>query len=283
MSSVTESLSRGLADRAVAVLDEQGRRYYSQLRSMSRRICNKKGLGQYVRDVALLGERSRLIQVVGKTPNERQACICQFVPSRSASEREIRFDLCQYVFSIRGAIPGQDWRTAVVVNEHAVERLFLRLDTLDLGAVFDELHDAMLLAIPTAMVARSLGLRQVALPSSSGTFLCDVGDSDGLIARTWLSESSLNGRWHPVVRGVRDAIGAAGGERLLAEFLALGIAGPLADQVHTVPTLLHDVFGRFEWLHEPYSRRPDPAGEVWEQARRAAEADLDRAAQASVD
>ena len=193
---VNQSLSRGLAYRAVSVLAAQGDRYRSAFGPIfNRRFRSKKTIKQVVGQLTSLGERCHLIQVIGTTPNGRLVSVCPFVPVRLPREEHrrrgiIAFDFYQVIVSVRGARPGDDWGMRLGACEHAIERLFLRLNTLDLGAVSEELHDAMLLASPVSIAGRTLGLRQLALPTSSGTFLCDLTPGSGEItAKTWISVS----------------------------------------------------------------------------------------------
>lgn len=275
---VNPSLSRGLADRAVAVLAAQGNRYRAEsLPILRRRIRSKKSLSREAADLVQVGEHCRLIQVIGKSPNGRQVTIGQFVPDRvqrfgDHSVAAIRFDLWQYVLSTRGMSPGPDWGRALVANEHAVERLFLRLNTLDLGLVSTELHDAMLLALPLAAVGRLLGLQQLALPTSSGAFLCDLPSGrDYMIAKTWVGNGGLGARWEPVVSRLRSAVVGAGGETSLAECVAIGTTAALSDSESPLSANLTNALATFTWLRTPYTERDDPVGEMWKQARLAAE------------
>ena len=274
---VNQSLSRGLACRAVAVLASQGDKYRAGLAPIfRRRFRTKKAVNQSVSRLEKLGERCRLIQVIGRTPNGRQVSVCQFVPIRLASEHRsedgsIGFELNQVIVSVRGVTPGADSGVQLAACDHAIERLFQRLRTLDLGAVSDELHDAMLLAVPAAIAGRTLGLRQLALPTSSGAFLCDLrADSGQVVAKTWLSECVLGARWSPVVARVRDAIRDAGGADALAGFLAMGMDGPLTGQPHPLLDGMRHALAPFGWLKDEYVARPDPVGEHWAGAREAA-------------
>lgn len=278
---VNPTLSRGLACRAVSVLAAQGDRYRAGFASVFyRRYRTKKSVNKAVSMLGSLGERCRLIQVIGRTPNRRQVSVCQFVPTRLADERRwedgsVGFELGQLIVSVRGVALGADSGVQLAACDHAIERLFLRLNTLDLGAVYDELHDALLLAVPAAIAGHNLGLRQLALPTSSGAFLCDLrADDRQLIAKTWLSDCVLGARWSPVVTRVRDAVRAAGGVDALAGFLAMGMNGPLPEQSHPLPEGMRHALAPFGWLKDEYAPRPDPVGERWANAREAANADI---------
>src|SRR6185436_16234103 len=78
---ITPSLCRGLAQEGLAALEAQRARFASGLRTITpRRLKTKKQLRHAVGAFARLGEAAHLIQVIGQTPNERDALISQFVP-----------------------------------------------------------------------------------------------------------------------------------------------------------------------------------------------------------
>ena len=177
---VISSLCSALAQRGLSSLEAQGARFEEGLASIDRpRVKTKKELRWRLKQLARLGEMACVAQVIGRTQNERDASISQFVPyrvsaKRSTRRKQLRFYLLQTMFSVRrGIAPGSDSGDVLEVEEHAVERLFLRLQTLALHSVADELRDAMLLTLPLTEVAERLSLRQIALPTSRGAFLCD--------------------------------------------------------------------------------------------------------------
>ena len=266
---VNESLSRGLATRAFEMLAKQGDKYRANVRSVLRpRVRSKKAIGRVTQELKLLGERAKLIQVIGSKPNQRQVTVCQFVPQvitdDDGKRRALQFMLHQFVITQRGMHVGDDFGVALTATDHAVERLFLRLNTMELGAVFDDLHDAMLLAMPLWAIGMSLRLRQVALPTSSGTFLCSLDpDRSYLLAKTWIDHRSLGGRWAPVVNGIRRAVAKAGGTDSLATTLSLGIAQSFDDSDNRVLAELGEALSSHPWLREAYAPRADPVGDAW--------------------
>lgn len=107
-----------------------------------------------------------------------------FAP-RIADERLSVQTLCIEVPS-RHLPQVYDATAPVELGPHAVERLFLRLNTVDAGAVQEEIMQAMLYAYGMREAARRLGLRQLSLPTAHGSFLCEVEEGEPLFARTWL-------------------------------------------------------------------------------------------------
>ncbi|MEO5699016.1 MAG: hypothetical protein ABIS17_15140 [Casimicrobiaceae bacterium] len=266
---VNESLSRGLADRFLDVLAQQGDRYRIGLRAMPwHPPSNKKAIGRIRQTFIQLGERTHLIQVIGSTANARQVTVCQFVPhvvgGSAGRTAPLRFVLNQFVISRHGLGTGPDCGVALAATEHAVERLFQRLNTLDLGAVVGELQDAMLLALPLWTVGLSLRLRQVALPTSSGAFLCDLDpDRPYLRAKTWIANPQIGLRWRQVINAVESAVEAAGGPTALAEVLGTGISQALDDDGARVFAQLAEALASHPWLRNPYVPRVDIVGEAW--------------------
>lgn len=265
---VTDTLSRGLAARVLAVLCKQGNLYRAHLPEVLRpRVRSKKAVGRAKQQFLELGERTKLIQVIGSTPNQRQVTVCQFVPEiavHDGQRRALQLMLHQFILTPRGIQPGADYGVAFMATEHAVERLFLRLNTLDLGAVVTELHDAMLLALPLWVVGLPLRLRQVALPTSSGAFVCDVDpDRSYLCAKTWISHGSLGARWSPVVDAVTAAVGTAGGASRLHTTLCMGVAQSLEDPDNNLFAELAEALSTYPWLRETYTPRADPVGQAW--------------------
>lgn len=276
--TVTSSMCRGLKDRGLAALEAQGDRFRSGINAVVwRRVRTKKGLRCSVSKLARLGEMARLVQVIGRTQNERDAVISQFVPSnvscnRSSSRKRLRFYLMQTVFSVRRGIgPGSDSGDVLEVDEHAVERLFLRLQTLALHMVADELRDAMLLTLPLTEVAERLGLRQIVLPTSNGAFLCHYGsDSRLILAKTWLPADGMGSRWGSVRSLICEANDNFGGDNELARLLGAGIKRSIADGECGVINGLMSALSKVRWLNDQYVPRPDVTGDLWEAAKRQA-------------
>jgi hypothetical protein len=275
---VTSSLCRGLADNALAALEAQGARFTSGLpAAVRRRMRTKKDLRQGVSELTRLGEAAHLVQVIGRTPNERDALISQFAPytvsmNRGSSRMQLRFYLLQTIFSVRrGMGRGSDSGDVLEVDEHAVERLFLRLQTLSLESVADELRDAMLFALPLTEVAERLGLRQIALPTSNGAFLCHYTlGSRLMLAKTWLPAEGMGFRWGRVHSLIRQANETFGGEDELARLLGAGMKRSIAEGESGVIDVLMSALSRVHWLKEQYLSRPDVVGENWEAAKRQA-------------
>ena len=172
----------------------------------------------------------------------------------------------------RLSLLDHDAPPVLAVNEHALERLFQRLNVFDPAAVKDELHDAICMALYLVNAARRARLSQVVLPTRSGAFLCSV-EPAGLVAKTWIAESAGPCRHADPMRLARDYFTELGGEEGLgAEIGALPIHAPLS--IIEAPAGLVRALSGITWLKEAYVRRPDPVGEVWMRARVQQEAEL---------
>lgn len=276
---VTASLCRGLTDRGIAALEAQGIAFQSGLRPIvvPRRLKTKKVLRSRIGELARLGESAHLVQVIGRTPNERDASTSQFVPYtvaaiRGSSRKQLRFYLLQTMFSVRlGIWRGSDSGDVLEVDEHAVERLFLRLNTLTLASVADELRDAMLFTLPLTEVAERLSLRQIALPTSKGAFLCHYDpESRILLAKTWLPADAMGPRWDYVRRAIRETNEKCGGEEELARLFGTGMKRAIADGDCRAVERLVSSLSKILWLKEEYLPQPDVVGDIWDAAKRQA-------------
>ncbi|MEO8631200.1 MAG: hypothetical protein ABI612_24340 [Betaproteobacteria bacterium] len=274
---VSGGLSRGLANQAFAIFVRQESRFWGQLARAVGPLCrNKKAVGIAIDRLARLGESTSIIQVIARTPNARQATTSQFIPhgGQSASNNnlpELAFNLLQITIGIKTVDLPQKIPTALTVSGHAVERLYQRLNTLDLAVVTTELHDAMLLTRPLSAVVRALGLRQIAVPTSTGTFRCSCDARSGvLVAKTWVQDST-GGRWEHVVNSIRNAVAKLGGESAFAAFLS-DTSGSENDGVgRQFSDVLTKAVSGASWLTETYSTPPDPKGDLWRRAREASD------------
>ena len=271
---IDKSLSRGLADRVLDQMAGLGMVYVAgcnrALRSFPRKRHSVKAVAE---EMVAAGERCCLTQIVGSHPKWRWTSTCAFVPEihtlpNCANNRTIAFRAVRTFSHVdRVTLIGNDSSIPLAIQEHAVERLFMRLNVQDAAAVREEMHDAMCLAIPVLGACRDLGLCQVVLPSRSGAFLCSL-DPDGrsLVARTWIPKSDEPCRHSAVIQVIEKFHAESGGERgIAAEICSLPIDAPL-DALVPAASLVRSL-DRIAWLKEPYSPRPDPVGKAWRDAR----------------
>jgi len=268
---IDKSLSRGLADRVLEEMSVLGRTYTRRVAHVFRMVPGKRHAVEHMaRAVAAAGEACCLTQVIGNHPRWRWASSCAFIPHvrdrNDAAERTVFFVPLRTYFHVdRPALLDAEAPPVLAVNEHALERLFQRLNVLDPAAVKEELHDAICIALYLMNAARRAQLSQVVLPTRSGAFLCSVEPS-GLVAKTWIADCRGLSRHAEPMRLARDYFAEAGGEEGLgAEIGALPIQAPLS--VIEAPAGFVRALSGIAWLRERYERRPDPVGEVWKRAR----------------
>lgn len=275
--SVDKSLSRGLADR---VIDEVKRNCEDHLVGcksiLARMPRRRRDVMAQTQALVSVGERCSLTQVVGSHPKWRWSSISVFLPmvvslqDFDATNRTIAFRVFRmYLHVDREPCCEPMLFVVLLVQEHAVERMFQRMNLTEASEIRSELHDAMCMSLPVLRVCRIHGLRQIALPTRSGVFLCSVtNDDEYLIARTWVANSNDSTRYHPVVESVYQLYEDMGGERGVAEQLAAMPAGANVLEM-PIPDASARRLADHRWLTEEYKPRADPVGETWKRAREA--------------
>lgn len=269
---VDKSLSRGLADRVLDQMTGLAKAYIADWATVYGRIPRTRhAVRETTQRLVEAGEKAALTQLVGAHHKWRWASICSFLPEvvqcpEYAHNRTLAFiPLRSYVHVDRVAVSHCERAPAVAIQEHAVERLFLRLNVLDAAAVREEMHDATCLSASVLAACKEAGLRQVALPTQSGAFLCSL-EKDVLIAKTWIPKSGERGRHTAVIEIVERFYQRRGGAEGVAAMIAsLPIHASIRD-VEPDEELAQSL-GRINWLREEYQLRPDPRGDVWRNAQ----------------
>jgi hypothetical protein len=201
----------------------------------------------------------------------------QFAP-RMAGERLI-IDLVQTRIHGRQR-PLPTGVALLEVMPHAVERLFQRLNTVDHAAMQEELLGGLMLVMPLKVSSDALGLRQAAIPTKHGAFICQCDGHDKWIAHTWIQDgdarlgNDMSRRWAQVVGAIRAvALQFAKATKqgdVSCRFAAVG--GNMGDMgIDRVATVMTAALRPFHWLKEPYVPRADHRDEAWG----AAQAQLD--------
>jgi hypothetical protein len=268
---VDKSLSRGLADRVLDEMTDLAKAYGARVGTVLAGIPRKRhAVQEKIGDLTIAGEKAYLAQVVSSHPKWRWASTCAFIPyvreQDAASERIVAFlPLRTYIHVDRPGTFDPNVTAVLAVSEHAIERLFQRLNARESVAVREELHDAIFMAIHLLNAARQARLLQVVLPTQSGAFLCSV-DANGLVAKTWIASPEAPCRHTEPARLAKEYFRVAGGEHGLGAAIgALPMEAPLSliDPPEGLPAALSQI----AWLREPYSRRADPVGDAWRNAR----------------
>jgi hypothetical protein len=275
---VDKPLSRGLADRALAQIQELAHRYSDGIRRSLQTAEAYPKRREMVRRIATslidCGERASMMQILGRHPKWRWASLAAFLPDVKApgngrSDRSLNFGLFRFLvqvdrpFSFQGEFP-----VALAIQEHAIQRLFQRLNVITPATVRDEMHDALCLSLPLQAVACRLGLKQIVLPTRLGAFLCSFEPGVPLTARTWIERPERASRHGSVITAIENCYEPCAAEIEVAqELAALPIETDLVDfpASHSLLERLHGM----SWLKEEYVPRADPVGDIWRQARAA--------------
>jgi hypothetical protein len=189
------------------------------------------------------------------------------VPDFGASNRTLFFSLIRIrIHAGRQTDRGRGVEPLLGINEHAIERLFQRMNVISPVTVEDELHEAMLISILAIAVCIKFGLQQIVLPTKSGMFLCAVTSNKSLlVAKTWIANAAERSRNTDAAQSLSSLYDAIGGKAAVAEFLAtLPVTGD--HRYIPLPDDACEAFQRNVWLKEEYSPRADPVGDAWRRA-----------------
>jgi hypothetical protein len=272
--TVDKSLSRGLAD---GILDEFKARHAGYVEALGRTLVRvprrRADVRSMVEKLRSAGEEACLTQIIGRHPKSRWTAVIAFVPTvhkveAGEANRLVLYEVVRLMIRTnRHTAHSGRFPIVFGIQEHAIERLFLRLNVMNAAQVREEMHDAMCLSIMLCAAALESELKQLILPTRSGVFLCGVDAEKGrLVGKTWLHATSLQPRVQEVAQTVSGVLKDYGGESGIAQWLG---ELPMDTSVRDieVPEELAIRLNHFRWLHEEYSPRPDPEGETWIQAR----------------
>jgi hypothetical protein len=276
--TVNPSLSRGLADRILAEYADILPRFSDGIRKIGwKRLMKRSDVRRKYHDLVALTERLSLSAVAANHPRWRWATVFPLVPERREIEgrphnRSLIFRLFPLQMHVgMGCCVPEDHREILEVSEHAFERLFLRLNSVDLEAIKDEIHEALCLSAHLRAAADSLQLKQIVLPTKSGAFLGDLpANTRAIRANTWIAYADANAKYEKVARGIASEFAVMGGGRLLGEAIgSLAYGATLAD-VEVCDALVSEL-ARHPWLKNQYEPGTDVHGLIWAEAQRQAE------------
>lgn len=250
MAGVNSTLARGLAGDLTEQLLIEGDAFYSALQTALARAMqgsasfNQKRANKLIADLHQCGRKAISAQFVA-IDSRKTSCI--FFASRGNAGH---IDFTMSTLEVDGRHGFSAPRDVVMfrATRHALERLYLRLRTLDFLPLATQLGSAMVAALNISRALDGLGVRQVAIPTTDGAFICTVDEALVLTAVTWLSDEGMGARWGDVTRALRAC----------PDILNFGTASWTAIAAAMKP---------FAWLKEEYVPRTDPKGERWAAAR----------------
>jgi hypothetical protein len=172
------------------------------------------------------------------------------------------------IFQLAGRTRARE--QLVAMHPHALARLFLRLQTVELARVREELASTLVAWRALRHAGERLHLPQLLVPTHSGVFRCDIrahARQGGLpVAKTWIAFSTIGERDLAVINDTSRAL-----NRWLAEDPANDAALAGAWIGGTPPAGLTDALARalerHTWLRTPYIERRDYLSEMWDAAR----------------
>lgn len=167
----------------------------------------------------------------------------------------------------------------VVLAPHAIERLFMRLDTMEVQQIGNEITYALHLCCAMVLAAKALNLRQCVLPTASGAFLCTTEPGEEMLARTWIkrndpagSMTNTSDKWVPVIEQVEAEL-LAFVERHSHSNVGEGVtklcyaAVGSGEEVNELRDGLVRALQPFWWLRDSYVPGTDRQGTLWQKAR----------------
>ncbi len=271
MTVVDRSLSRGLADKFLAEIHERENKHLRRRESLLiQRLAKRADVRRITNALIDVGEECFFTQIFASHPRWRWAVISAFVPtvmtlpSLGVHHRILSFSLLRISIHVgRFADVGPGLQLHLAISEHAIERLFQRMNVVSSDAVEDELHEAMCMSVPALSVCNRLNLQQIVLPTKSGMFLCEFSASyTFIIAKTWIANTPETSRNSDAAQSLKCLYIAIGGKPAVAEFLAtLPVSATHCNM--PLPDKSVKTFQKNDWLKEAYSPRADPVGDVW--------------------
>jgi hypothetical protein len=198
----------------------------------------------------------------------------------AADSHESATIFAQYLTGTRGGDGVRNINHGVaLVTHHALARMNQRIGLMGLAEIVDLLTPSITLLVAISLAIRHgrCSIRQITVPFADGTIRCDIDGDLHIIVKTYVSEPSS--REEPLIKELQLLVGSFTAKRiegflwfpLLIEIFRTQkhprLIAPLLEMAE-VGVSFDRTFRRYDWLAEPYSKHPDPEGEVWELARK---------------
>lgn len=274
---VDKSLARGLRQRAIVTYRDLEAKYVRSLGAMMDRV---------VYDAPWSAKRARMLDEGLRSVGLRYALSSGYISDMKAGKHKVivhytprlendRFFVVLSKTRVHPRHPPHIVTSSPILEltEHVVERLFMRLRTMSFEAVQRELRSSFPLIAGLENAAIQLGLKQVPLPTFGGVLLCTYETpKQPLLARTWIrnneedsAQVSMSKRWVGVLADLRAQI-----MTMTTDELWLSTVG-YQEERDALTALCAKSLGQHPWLREPYSKREDNLGAIWQAARAQAE------------
>lgn len=269
--TVDKSLSRGLADRFLNEMRDFIGRYLKESQGLLTKAPAKRAAVELLATrLQSLGDHGGVTQIVANHPRWRWAIVAPFLPgigpAVSSTNRTVRYFLLPTHFHI-GRVPVRQPNTSIAldITEHALERLFQRLNTLEAESLRDEIHVALCLSTHLRPIVQLLGHKQAVLPTKSGYFLCQVTEGEPIMAKTWLVSCDQPGRRELLAKSLLDAYEKVHGPRMLADCIGASPFGQMVENIDVIDPILN-LLGDCDWLCNEHLPGIDRDAEAWRAA-----------------
>jgi len=278
MKSVDQSLAKGGARMSLRELAEKTRKVFADSRArpgssvaLAGRAYRTSAIQEWQARMAPLALISRFHPKLGYGGS---AVIVLFV----AGSHESASVFAQYLRGSRGEDTIKYLACPVAsITQHALARMNQRIGLMTLQDITELLTPSIMLLVAISRVVQldRCSIQQVAVPFADGAIRCDIDADKNIIIKTYVSTPSR--REAPLLSELESVVRSFSAERIDTVLwfpLRLEMVSksprrrkPLMEMAE-LGVILDDMFRRHHWLAEPYSKRPDPEGEVWELARR---------------
>ena len=267
--AVTDRLATGLARHAI-------RRWKEQVQAVARHVeavrartpTTGKGLRKLVREMRRAYEPNSFQTFVLET--KKGCALSCVVPGIETLDEvdHLAVEQANWIFHLDDR--SQWHERLLAVHPHALARLFLRLQTVELGRVRQELESTLVAWRSLRSACERLQLAQLVVPTKGGVFRCDVRPDarQGVlpVAKTWIPFSTIGERDMDVVTEAAQAVGAWRSAAPTRDVeMGLGLIGGAPPPALT--DALAGALARHTWLRTPYTERRDYLSEMWDAAR----------------
>lgn len=271
---IDSSLAHGLAQRSHRELLGQATRVVRHMAQESKARptmpVTRKGARRYLREF-LQPVKARALYML-ETETRREGPACRYLDFR-ASREDQQVALILGTFAPLSPIIREGEVELAVFSRHALARSHQRCNQLYWQQLAPHLGETVQTLWLMNEAARALNLKQGFLATDHGLLVGDYAPDGVLHLKTFIRTDQTHGRWpqaQALMRGLRAKFKPTA-EQLL-EALVTGHSAVLAEAREWLIQKL--ALPQYRWLAEEYEERPDPVGELWQQAKAAAEAQL---------
>jgi hypothetical protein len=274
---VTDRLAAGLARQAIRDWRRQAERAQSRVAELTaQKFSTGKAARRLARDLLRVVDP---VAFVATSIDLKRRGVLQVwtVPDVLAlgGEDYLAVELCTLCVKTAGIEAGIA-RHLLLVHTHALARLFMRLQTVALSTIREELTSTLNVCAALRDAGEALALKQLVFPTRSGAFRCDLSDDFGkrplLVAKTWISKSTLGERDSAVCASIESA-GLRWYRKATLEERVCGLGIPAASIPQSFVAALTEALRPHAWLSERYVERPDHLSAMWEAARQQMKSD----------